>query len=559
MGLLSFVLQVLAATTLLLYSVRMIQTGIDRAYGANFRARLSATTSVPGSFMIGIIIALVMQSSIAVAGLASVMAGTGILQFGTALAIVVGADLGSAIMVQVLSLNLQWLAPLLMFAGGTMFLRSDVRKTKQIGRVLLGVALVLVSLQLIRTAVAPIAASDALPLLSEIFEKDAVTAFLIGGCLAFAMHSSLATILMILTFVSTGFISLEAGVFLVLGANFGSALVPVWLCRGMNSMSRRVPWGNFVFRGVGAVIYLFVMRNIMQSVDVSGMSEAQALVALHVIFNTSLILALPLRHAVGRLVEHMINTDQQNSEPKDINHRSVLDFNIIANTDLALANLRREVLRMSYLVSSMIDPLILMLKNCDNESQAELKRENNHLSDAFDMVRNYVSALSAIELQKKQKKQVRNLFEYATQLSRTGEIIVNNLLPGIEDDAKAGIQFSTAGEEELMEIHEKLKANIAISSNLLLAIEINTAKLVIENKDEISKLLRKSQKMHFERIRKGSGQSVQSSNMHLEILHSFREINGRVASVAYPQLEKADLLTESRLVMGELTKDTPSS
>jgi len=120
-------------------------------------------------------------------------------------------------------------------------------------------------------------------------------------------------------------------------------------------------------------------------------------------------------------------------------------------------------------------------------------------------------------LQKKQKKQVRNLFEYATQLSRTGEIIVNNLLPGIEDDVKAGIQFSTAGEEELMEIHEKLKANIAIASNLLLAIEINTAKLVIENKDEISKLLRKSQKMHFERIRKGSGQSVQSSNMHLEI------------------------------------------
>jgi len=289
------------------------------------------------------------------------------------------------------------------------------------------------------------------------------------------------------------------------------------------------------------------------------MSETQALVALHVIFNTSLILALPLRHAVGRLMKHMINTDQQNSEPKDINHRSVLDFNIIENTDLALANLRREVLRMSYLVSSMINPLMLMLKNCDNESQAELKSENNHLSYAFNMVRNYVSALSAIELQKKQKKQVRNLFEYATQLSRTGEIIVNNLLPGIEDDVKAGIQFSTAGEEELMEIHEKLKANIAIASNLLLAIEINTAKLVIENKDEISKLLRKSQKMHFERIRKGSGQSVQSSNMHLEILHSFREINGRVASVAYPQLEKADLLTESRLVMGELTKDTPSS
>jgi phosphate:Na+ symporter len=167
------------------------------------------------------------------------------------------------------------------------------------------------------------------------------------------------------------------------------------------------------------------------------------------------------------------------------------------------------------------------------------------------MVRDYVAGLSALDLQKKDKRQLRKLIEYATQLSRTGEIVVNNLLPGIEEKAKAGVHFSDAGEKELMKIHEKLNNNITIASNLLISPELDTAKLVIENKDKISKLLRNSQKKHFDRIRRGTGQSVQSSDMHLEILHSFRDINGRIASIAYPQLEKADLLSDSRLIIYE--------
>ena len=554
MVLLTFIVKIFAATTLLLYSVRMIQTGINRTFGVRFTNRLAQTKSVMGSVLLGLVMAIVMQSSIAVTTLATAMASNRVLRFGACMAVIIGADLGSALLIQVLSLDLSWLLPLLMLTGGTMFLRAKQRKTKQIGRMLLGIALVLVSLLLLRQAVAPIATSDALPIISAMLEQDFITAFIVGACLAFIMHSSLAAILMILTLVGTGVTSLEAGLCLVLGANFGSALVPIWLCRGMNSISRRVPAGNFVFRGVGAVIFLFAVQKLPLTTYLGHFSDTQMLVLVHIIFNTLLIAALPLRHLVEKLVQALITEEKKEQETIPSNHRSALDYSVIENPDLALANLRREVLRMSYMVLSMTEPLLDIFKKQDEGSVKMLCRENAHLADAFDKLRDYVAAFAEISFTKKQRKQLRYLTEYAAQLCRIGEIIVNNLAPRIRDNTKSGVSFSAIGEAELVEIHKRLNANITIASNLVLAAELDTAKLVIENKDAISKSLRESQKKHFERIREGSTQSVQSSNMHLEVLHSFRDINGRIASIAYPQLAKADLLNESRLIDDILPK-----
>ena len=239
MAIVSFFINLAGATMLLLFAVRMVRTGIERSYGASFQRVMTGQNSVFQSSLAGIVLAVVLQSSAAVALLTAGFAASGLLAFSTGLALVLGGDLGSALIIQILSFNLDWLVPLLLAIGGWLFVKTEHRKARQLGRILMGIAFILISLRFLREAMDPIRDSAFLPAMAEYLARDYVTAFLVGAALAFVMHSSVAAILMCVTLVQIGAIPFAAGLSLILGANFGSAFIPVWLTRGMVISARR--------------------------------------------------------------------------------------------------------------------------------------------------------------------------------------------------------------------------------------------------------------------------------------------------------------------------------
>ena len=248
MLILSFLIQLMGATMLLLYAVRMVRTGIERAFGPSFRRTVTGNKNRVSAAATGLVLAIILQSSAAVALLVSGFSSAGAVSFGVGLSVVLGADLGSALLIQVFSFDLSWLIPVLLAAGGGLFVKSDRRPLRQAGRIILGIAFILISLRFLRETMDPIRDSDFLPAIANYLARDFVTAFLVGAALAFAMHSSVAVILMCVTMVSIEAIPVVAGVSLVLGANLGSAIIPVWLTRGMENGARRVPWANLAVR-----------------------------------------------------------------------------------------------------------------------------------------------------------------------------------------------------------------------------------------------------------------------------------------------------------------------
>lgn len=255
MAIVSFLVSLMGATMLLLFAVRMVRTGIERSYGASFQRVLTGQRSLSQASLVGVALAIVLQSSAAVALLTSGFAASGMLSFPIGLAIVLGGDLGSALIIQILSFKLDWLVPLLLAVGGYMFVKTEARKVRQLGRILMGVAFILISLRFLREAMDPIRDSAFLPAVAEYLARDYMTAFLVGAALAFVMHSSVAAILMCVTLVQIDAIPFAAGLSLVLGANFGSAFIPVWLSRGMTLSARRIPFANLILRGTWAVIH----------------------------------------------------------------------------------------------------------------------------------------------------------------------------------------------------------------------------------------------------------------------------------------------------------------
>ncbi|MCF6232604.1 MAG: Na/Pi cotransporter family protein [Rhodobacteraceae bacterium] len=557
MSIVSFLVELTGATMLLLYAVRMVRTGIERAFGASFHRIMTTTSNPASSAATGLVMAVVMQSSAAVALLVAGFAGTGAISFGAGLAVVLGADLGSALLIQVLSFKLEWLVPVLLAVGGGFFIKSDRRKLKQAGRIILGIAFILISLRFLRETMDPIRDSAFLPSIAGYLEADFIAAFLIGALLAWAMHSSVAVILMCVTMVAIDAIPIGAGVSLVLGANLGSAIIPIWLSRGLSPVARRVPLANFLLRGSGAVL-MVVIVNKTPILSVLGWNDgAQALINMHVAFNMLLLLALPFcRFLEGPMARFLpeISTPEE-----DLPHEyvSVLDHSAKSVPTLALANLKREVLRMEQVMQSMCAPLMELFREYDKDRAQALTDRDGVLNKALDDIRHYVAEMPSDKMTKQESKRARELTEYAIALEASGNLVVKFLLPQVREKARNGVKFSKAGRQELINMHERVMANMGLASNVLVSDDIESARLLLEEKTEMTRMERSSRKKHLRRLSEGSQASFDSSDIHLEMLRVLREINSHVASVCYPILYRGGQLLETRLI--ETMDDDPDA
>ncbi|MBS9717812.1 Na/Pi cotransporter family protein [Pseudohalocynthiibacter aestuariivivens] len=549
MAILGFLINLAGATMLLLFAVRMVRTGIERGFGASFQRILTEREGLLGASSAGLGLAVVLQSSAAVALLVAGFSASGVLSFGTGLAVVLGGDLGSALIIQILSFRLDWLVPLLLAAGGWLFVNSDQRRLRQYGRIVMGIAFILISLRFLREAMDPIRESDFLPAIAEYLARDYLTAFLVGAALAFVMHSSVATILMCVTLVAIGAIPLEAGISLVLGANLGSAIIPIWLSRGMSPLARRVPFANFLLRGSWALVTLFLVNLLPVTTYLSMMGPAQTLINTHIAFNLSLLLlALPFVRKMGGVAEIYFPDEVAEAGITLAEPISALDRTVLDNPRLALASLKREILRMSELVERMAHPVMEVYESGDSRRISELIALDQQVNKTRTGVRRYVAEMSTENMSKLDVKLARELADYAINLGMAGDTVAKRLLPLAREVAKKELRFSKAGWSELVSMHECVISNMRLASNVLVSDDLESARLLIAEKAEIARVESKSRKRHLKRLSEGGAVSFESSDVHLETLRGLKDLNSQCSAVAYPLLYRNGQLLETRLI-----------
>jgi len=539
----------MGAIMLLLYAVRMVQTGIERAFGASFKRVVTQNQNPVKAAAMGTVLAMVLQSSAAVALLVAGFASVGTLGFGAGLSIVLGADLGSAIVVQLLSFRLDWLVPILLALGGWFFVKTERRKLKQAGRILLGIAFILISLRFLRETMDPIRNSAFLPAIAGYLESDFLTAFLVGASVAVLMHSSVAVVLLCVTLVAIQAIPLAAGVSLVLGANLGSAVVPIWLSRDMNAAARRIPYANLFLRGVMAVIALFTVNTFHLTQYLDGISPSQIVVSTHLVFNAILLIFLPITGLLKGPFERLTpDISASESSEENVITISALDETALASPRLGLACLRREVIRMSQLVEHMMRSIFDRYKDGNLDKIKVTQHEDEYVNRALDGIRRYVSRMPNSKLSKVEGRKVRELAEYAINLETAGDIVAKRLMQLAATKANQDIRFSEAGWEELRNMHEKVVSNMTLAFDVLVSEDLESARLLMEEKNEMAKAERHSRKKHLKRIRHSEEISLESSDLHLETLRALKDLNSQIASIAYPILYRHGQLLETRLV-----------
>lgn len=533
-------INIAGAVTLLLWATRMVRTGMERSQKAVLHRLLSqGKRGQIKSAALGGFVAVLLQSSTAVALIAAGFAASGKLTLSAGLATMLGADLGSAIVVQLLSVNPAWLMPILMIVGGTLFFRGHNRDIRQAGRIVIGIALILMSLRLIGEATMPLREAEVLPEIVAYLAGDPLTAFLLAAAFTWLIHSSVAFILLVATFAAQGLVPFELGAALVLGANMGSSIIAFMLTRGGSAAARRITLGNFIFRALLAVFSLGLLWLSHLPGTLLGPDAARQIINFHFAFNVVLLLiALPLTNPMAKLTTRLVRSAPQPSHALVSPMR--LDDKLIGNPALALASAKRELLRMAEIVERMLQPVMDLYENADPEKIREIKQLEQAVNAAQSDIKLYLSRIHYADPASAEALRGQELAQLAINLEYVGDAVVKTLVKLAESRAEQKVKFSPAGWRELNDLHHRVVDNLHLALNVLMSEDRAAAKMLLEEKASLGMAGRASAAEHLARLREGAQQSIATSDLHLETIRALKTINSLLASVAYPILRQTE-------------------
>ena len=539
-------LNIAGSVALLLWATRMVRTGILRAYGAELRRRLGRSArSKPTAMVMGLGAAALLQSSTATALLAVSFASRGLIAAGAGLALMLGADLGSTLVVQVLSFDISWASPALILIGVVLFLSSALPFRRHIGRVCIGLGLLLLALSLIVQVSAPLRDSTVLPHLLAPLAEDTILALILAALLTWLSHSSVAMVLLIMAFALVGIVPPELGFALVLGANVGSGLIPVALTFGETREARRIPLGNLLFRLLGALLVLPFLETLAPLIAGLGEDPARQIANFHTAFNLALVLAfLPLTEVMARVTRRLLPDDEPGEGRPAPRY---LDPAAIDMPGVAIACATREVLRMADLVEAMLRGSIEALRDDDGKLLARVSKLDDEVDVLHEAIKLYLADLTRQDLDLEEDQRCVELLTFTTNLEHIGDIIDKSLLELARKKAKNRLTFSAQGWRELELMHGQVADLMALCMGVFVSGDLASARRLLAEKARLRDLELEGRASHMARLRSGRIESIETSSLHLDVLRDLKRIASHLTSVAYPILDAEGELRPSRL------------
>ena len=544
-------LHLAGAVALMLFATRMVKTGVERAYGDVLRHKLRATMRNPlMAVLAGCGLSIALQSSTAVTLLVGSFAGAGIVSGMSGQLAVRGAEIGSALVVKLLTFDLTLLVPLCMIAGTVMFMATERREWRQSGRILVGIGLLILSLEMIGQASEPLRDSQLLPVIINYFSGDPITAYLLAALITWLFQSSIAAVLLMATLAGRGLITPELGVVLVLGVNLGSSVIAPMLTRSAGPQVRIVPIGNLLMRGLGSLIMLVLFMIFRPHVAFLGATASDQIVNAHILFNVIILLAgLPLAGLVYRASERLVALA---SKPEPVNALEVTELSALDESALdvpsqALANATREVVRVCETVEIMLKRIIELYESADASKIKALASLDDRVDRRHAAIKLYLAKVTKNPLTEDEALRCQELIGACVKLEQVGDIIVRNMLVHVKKKVEHGLKFTDEGWRELCAFHASVLANARLAFNALISRDPETARQLVLEKDRLRDLEKETSASHFERLRDGTAKSIETSSIHLDTIRDLKQINSLLASMAYPVLEERGLLGGSRL------------
>lgn len=545
-------LNLLAAIALLVWGTHIVRTGVLRVFGEKLRYVLSR--SVANRFnaaLAGLGVTSLVQSSTATCLIAASFVGTGMVGTAAGLAVMLGADVGTAVIALVFSFDLSWLSPLLLFVGVVMFVSRENTTAGRIGRVLIGLGLITLALQLIVGATKPLTASAAVRALLVALPSEMLLDVFVGALLAVLAYSSLAIVLLTAALTSEGLVPATVALGLVIGANVGSGILAMIVTARGKPELRRLPLGNFLFKSLGALAFVPFLPEVHTQLQLHIAEVHQQIVGFHLAFNAALaLLFIGFTGPVARLVERAL----PKPAPGPSERPRHLDPVALATPSLAISCAAREALHQADIVETMLRGTLTVLRENDLELAERLRRMDDTVDELYSAIKFYLTQISREALSEREGRRWTDIVSFTINMEQIGDII-ERVLQDIEDKKiRKNRRFSDAGMAELCHLHERLLANLRLGMSVFLDGHVRDAQKLLEEKARFRDLEHEYAANHIARLQDNTAQSIETSSLHLDLLSELKRINSHICSIAYPILESHGALAATRLRQSQLAK-----
>ncbi|MGJ7496614.1 Na/Pi cotransporter family protein [Variovorax sp. RT4R15] len=549
-------LNLLAAVALLVWGTHLVRTGVLRVFGANLRKFLARSMRNRfTSALSGIAVTALVQSSTATSLMTSSFVGQGLVTLPAALAVMRGADVGTALMSVLFSTDLSWLSPLFIFVGVVLFITRSASAAGRIGRVLIGLGLMLLALQLVVEATGPLFESPAMRALLASLSSDVLLEITIGAAFAVLAYSSLAVVLLVAAMASSNVVPLDVALGLVLGANLGSGILAVLTTAKSTIPVRQVTVGNLVFKLLGVAIaaplvglYLKYMRPYI--------SDATSLVVLyHLAFNVVVSIGfIGLTHRIAAVVTRFLPVPVESTAARRQMH---LDPSALSTPSLAISNAAREALHQADIVETMLIGMLNVIRHNDLPLAQELRKLDDTVDELYSAIKYYMTRISREALGEDESQRWTDIISFTINMEQIGDIIERVIIDIEDKKIKPQRNFSEAGMGEIVELHQRLVANLRLGMSVFLNGNVRDAQKLLEEKVRFRNLERAYAGTHLDRLSDQTALSIETSSLHIDLISDLKRINSHICSIAYPILDSAGVLAPSRLRasrLGELEK-----
>jgi phosphate:Na+ symporter len=530
-------LDLLGGVALLLWGLHMVLSGVLRAFGPHLRRFLAkALGNRFSAFGAGLMLTAVLQSSTATGLMTASLAADGTVGLVSALAIMLGANVGTTLIVQVLSFDIYAFAPILFVIGLITFRVGGQSLNRALGRIAIGLGLILLALHILVDTLAPAEQAPAARVLLGAITHDPVLCILIAAALTWAAHSSVAVVLLVMSLAYSHFVAPEAALALVLGANLGSAINPLIEggIRG-DPASRRLPLGNLANRLVGVLIVLPLLPFLARELPALQPNAAKMTAEFHMLFNV--VLAVIFIGPLDAIARALVRILPERKLPADPSLPRYLDEAALETPPLALANAARETLRMGDTVEVMLREVMTAIMNDDRKLVGDVQRMDNVVDRLDEAIKLYLAKLTRGSLDEREGRRAMEIVSFAINLEHVGDIIDKNLCELAAKKIKRRCQFSAEGAAELTAFHKRVCDSLQAAFGIFMTSDAAAARRLLREKSDLRKAELEAADRHFERLREGRPETLETTSIHLDILSDLKRIHSHICSVAYPVLE----------------------
>jgi phosphate:Na+ symporter len=531
------VLILFGGMALLLYGMQLTGEGLQRAAGARLRQILTHLTSNRVmAALTGAGVTALIQSSTATTVMLIGFVQAGLLTLHQAMGIILGADVGTTFTVQLIAFHIYDYAPLLVGLGFAVHFFAKRRLFKDLGQAGLGFGLIFLGLKLMIDGMAPLKDS---PLAAQVllaFAESPILGIAAAAVFAAVVASSAATIGLAIALATHGLLPLSGAVPIVLGANIGTCATALAAAMGSTTEAKRVAVAHIGFKLLGMLVVLPFLGGFEELAARSAHDLPRQIANAHTFFNVGIsLLFLPFQRLAARLIVAAV-PDRPEEEARF--RTRYLDERFADQASLAIGQAQREALRMADIVQGMFRDAAHVFRAGSQELLEDVERRDDQADYLEREIKLYLTRLSRQMMTEDLAQREIALLGFIGNMENIGDIIDKNLMDLARKKLFQGRRFSEAGEAELMDFHAQVSKNLERAIVAFATGDRGLAQEVLDQRAPIRQRERDLRQSHLDRLRAGLAESMETSEIHLDVLTNLKRINSHITAVAYPILEQ---------------------